>query len=409
MQRQTPAGALRLAFALAAGIAMSGCSSGNDVTGTTETPTAPVFTTQPTSLLATVGTTGMLIAIPSGTTPIGLQWYHDSVAVTGATRDTLPVGPITAADAGVYYAIATNLAGSDTTTSATITIVPAVSSTAWRQSGGAGASTGREYGSAVADESAIYVYNSGVYTFNAPNVTKSGATSDAGASRTRGQNAAVLAGSNGRIYMVEPVIATDSVGATAFFATGAGSKVQVSGGIIGTSAATAPAIGVSDGGTVIVNGATLTATSADGIVAWAQTTADAPVAVTLGAGTTLAAGTGILARAAGGAVLTLTLDSVTVAGTAIADATSALSLVLRHQATWAGAMQGGAVSLDASGTWNVTGASAVTALTGAAIAGTAVTNIVGTATVTYDASLPANAALGGKTYTLAGGGQLKPK
>jgi hypothetical protein len=144
-------------------------------------------------------------------------------------------------------------------------------------------------------------------------------------------------------------------------------------------------------------------------VAWAQTTADAPVAVTLGAGTTLAAGTGILARAAGGAVLTLTLDSVTVAGTAIADATSALSLVLRHQATWAGAMQGGAVSLDASGTWNVTGASAVTALTGAAIAGTAVTNIVGTATVTYDASLPANAALGGKTYTLAGGGQLKPK
>ncbi|HVZ49716.1 MAG TPA: hypothetical protein VG916_13105 [Gemmatimonadaceae bacterium] len=407
MQRQTPARALRLAIASV--IALAGCSTGNDVTGTTETPTAPVFTTQPSSLLATVGTTGLLIAIPSGTTPIGLQWYHDSVAVTGATRDTLPVGPITAADAGVYYAIATNLAGSDTTTAATITIVPVVSSTAWRQSGGAGASTGREYGSAVADESAIYVFNGGVYTFNAPNVTKSGATSDAVASRARGQNAAVRAGSNGHIYMVEPVIATDSAGATAFFATGAGSKVQVSGGIIGTSAATAPAIGVSDGGTVVVNGGTLTATSADGIVAWAQTAADAPAAVTLGAGTTLTAGTGVLARAAGGATLTLTLDSVTVAGAAVADATSALALVLQHQASWGGTMQGGAVSLDATGTWNVTGASAVTALTGAAISGTAVTNIIGTATVTYDATLPANAALGGKTYTLAGGGQLKPK
>jgi len=44
------------------------------------------------------------------------------------------------------------------------------------------------------------------------------------------------------------------------------------------------------------------------------------------------------------------------------------------------------------------------------ISGTTITNIHGNGhTVTYDASLAANSALGGKTYTLAGGGQLTPK
>ncbi len=43
------------------------------------------------------------------------------------------------------------------------------------------------------------------------------------------------------------------------------------------------------------------------------------------------------------------------------------------------------------------------------ISGTSVSNIVGNGhTVTYDSGLAANKALDGKTYTLKGGGTLKP-
>ena len=51
----------------------------------------------------------------------------------------------------------------------------------------------------------------------------------------------------------------------------------------------------------------------------------------------------------------------------------------------------------------------LTSLTGARISGSTVTNIIGNGhTVTYAASLAANAKLADKTYKLAGGGELRP-
>jgi hypothetical protein len=66
------------------------------------------------------------------------------------------------------------------------------------------------------------------------------------------------------------------------------------------------------------------------------------------------------------------------------------------------------LTLDASSTWSVTADSTLTCLSDAdGISGTTITNITGNGhTVTYDAS--ACSALGGKTYTLNGGGELKP-
>jgi hypothetical protein len=62
---------------------------------------------------------------------------------------------------------------------------------------------------------------------------------------------------------------------------------------------------------------------------------------------------------------------------------------------------------DKSSTGNVTANSVLTSLTGAKISGSSITNIVGHGhTVTYRKSLAANQWLGGKTYTLAGGGKL---
>ena len=57
----------------------------------------------------------------------------------------------------------------------------------------------------------------------------------------------------------------------------------------------------------------------------------------------------------------------------------------------------------------VTGESALTSVTGAAIHDDRITAITGNGhTVTYDATLDANRALGGLTYRPAGGGVLTP-
>lgn len=57
------------------------------------------------------------------------------------------------------------------------------------------------------------------------------------------------------------------------------------------------------------------------------------------------------------------------------------------------------------------GDSSLTTLSDAAgISGSTITNIVGNGhTVTYQSSLSGNSSLGGKTYTLSGGGQLVPR
>ena len=55
----------------------------------------------------------------------------------------------------------------------------------------------------------------------------------------------------------------------------------------------------------------------------------------------------------------------------------------------------------------MTADSHLTSLTGAKMSGTTITNITGNGrTVTYDKSASANSALGGKTYSLTGGGTL---
>jgi hypothetical protein len=80
----------------------------------------------------------------------------------------------------------------------------------------------------------------------------------------------------------------------------------------------------------------------------------------------------------------------------------------------AGRRQNGALTPDATSTWTVTADSTLTSLSGARIsgptsAGSTITNFVGNGhTVTYDATLAANGALGGGTYSLAGGGTLTP-
>ena len=66
------------------------------------------------------------------------------------------------------------------------------------------------------------------------------------------------------------------------------------------------------------------------------------------------------------------------------------------------------VSLDSTSKWVVTGTSYISVLkdtTG--ISGTTITNVLGNGHVVHYSSAD-NPSLGGKTYTLAGGGELVP-
>lgn len=112
-----------------------------------------------------------------------------------------------------------------------------------------------------------------------------------------------------------------------------------------------------------------------------------------------------------GGTVAFTADSEKLTGSLVTDSISSISATLKNGSSLTGAINTAALTLDATSTWTVTADSALTSLSDSAgISGTSITNINGNShTVTYDAGLAANSALGGKTYTLAGGGTLAPK
>lgn len=117
-----------------------------------------------------------------------------------------------------------------------------------------------------------------------------------------------------------------------------------------------------------------------------------------------------------GGKATLVADGQILTGNVVADVASTVDLNLENGSLLTGAINpddtaaGVSLTLDATSTWRVTADSYVTtiALAGG-ISGDTITNITGAShTVYYDASNPANDALGGNTYRLYGGGWLKP-
>lgn len=401
---------LRGLFAAGA-LTLTACAGDNSTApATTTTATAPTISSQPVSLILTRGTGGSMGVTAAGTAPLAYQWYHDSVAITGAVLDTLKVPSAADADSGAYYVTVTNPAGTVSSKGVVVLVRPPVSATAWRQEGGAAVANERVFSSTAADESAVYVFNGGLLNMILPNVTKSGASSSLPLSRSRGQNAAVLSAAGSRIYVTGGTIGSTDAGAAALFSTGAGSRLNVTNGIVSTAGASSPAIGASNGASMVITGGSLTATASDAVDVSAAGVSDAPVAITLAGGAAVSTGTGTLFSVTSGAVGSITLDSETVTGNVTADATSSASVVLQHLTALAAAILGASVTLDATSTWTLTANSTIMVLSNPTISGTSITNIVGNGfTVTYSAALVGNAALGGKTYALAGGGQLVPR
>lgn len=112
----------------------------------------------------------------------------------------------------------------------------------------------------------------------------------------------------------------------------------------------------------------------------------------------------------------LIADAQTLSGDFSADTISTLDVTLENSSTLTGAInpdntaQAASLTMDETSTWTVTADSYLSVLLDdGGIDGSTITNIVGNGhAVYYDASLEANSALGGLTYTLVNGGTLQP-
>ena len=107
------------------------CSGGNSDTRTASitiaggTATAPSITTQPVSQTVTAGANVSFTVAASGTAPLSYQWKLNGANVAGGTSATLSLTGVTAGQAGSYTCVVTNVAGSATSSAATLTVNPA--------------------------------------------------------------------------------------------------------------------------------------------------------------------------------------------------------------------------------------------------------------------------------------------
>lgn len=139
----------------------------------------------------------------------------------------------------------------------------------------------------------------------------------------------------------------------------------------------------------------------------------------------VSAASGVLLKAAAGnwgnqgsngGTANLVADGQTFTGNVVADAISGVDITLQNGSSLSGsinadnAAKDARLTLDAGSTWDVTADSHLSGLTlSGGISGTTIANITGNGhTVYYDATDSANSALGGKTYSLNGGGTLQP-
>jgi Concanavalin A-like lectin/glucanases superfamily/Immunoglobulin I-set domain len=86
-------------------------------------PGVPVIVTQPASLIGRVGSSASFTVVAAGAKPLSYQWFKGSTAIPGATGTNYTTGTLTAADAGDYKVVVTNVSGSVTSQAATLALV----------------------------------------------------------------------------------------------------------------------------------------------------------------------------------------------------------------------------------------------------------------------------------------------
>jgi hypothetical protein len=371
--------ARRALYVIGASSAMLAPSCVDLNTGPASVVGFPVITTQPTNKTVTLGDPATLSVTATGDS-LSYQWYKGTALIVGATTPTYTIASTVASDAGTYQVTVANSAATIASDTVDLVVIIPQVIVGYKLVGGSASSTNQNYGSTTADESAVSVSSGGTLTLVNAAISKSGNATSLSASSQTGANAALRVESGSVVTMVGGKVTTDSAGATGVFAT-QGSNIELHHSAIATTGVSSYAAAATVGGTILLDRTPMRAQS------------------------------DTLIKASGSSVVTFTTEADSLVGALIADASSTITGTLQNGATLSGAVQGVALSIDATSAWNVRGASTLTTLTlPGGITGTSITNIIGNGfTVSYLANSPGNAALGGKTYTLAGGGQLVPR
>jgi hypothetical protein len=84
---------------------------------------SPTITTHPDSQSLSAGNNVNFSVTATGTTPLSYQWQKNGEDIIGATGDTLTLTNLTAADAGSYTVLVSNLAGSALSDPAILTVI----------------------------------------------------------------------------------------------------------------------------------------------------------------------------------------------------------------------------------------------------------------------------------------------
>ena len=89
---------------------------------TPPTPLPPTITEQPLNQTVVVGDGAVFNVNASGESPFAYQWFKDDTEIVGATGNTHIIQTSTLNDAGIYKATVTNIAGTTTSNTATLTV-----------------------------------------------------------------------------------------------------------------------------------------------------------------------------------------------------------------------------------------------------------------------------------------------
>ena len=87
----------------------------------------PELTMQPQSQSVTAGSMVNFSTSANGTSPLSFQWYRDGNNIAGATNVTLSLSNVQTNQAGRYWVVVTNLAGTATSQEAVLIVRPVVS------------------------------------------------------------------------------------------------------------------------------------------------------------------------------------------------------------------------------------------------------------------------------------------
>ena len=87
----------------------------------------PAITSQPQSQTNSVGANVTFTVTATGTEPLAYQWRFNTTNIVGATTNSYTINDLQATNAGEYSVVVTNLAGSVTSSNATLTVISAPS------------------------------------------------------------------------------------------------------------------------------------------------------------------------------------------------------------------------------------------------------------------------------------------